>query len=75
MVWRVVVVVVVDECDDDEREVDWRMRVVVQVVVEQMRIVLRMVPPLDVVVVETWLRLLSEQFQSPLHSKRVEDWT
>lgn len=76
MVWRVVVVVVVDECDDDEREVDWRMRIVV---VEQMRIVLRMVPPLDVVVVETWLRLLSEQFQSPLHSKRVEElmphWT
>ena len=67
MVWRVVVVV--DECDDDERAVDWRRRIAVQVVVEQM-IVLPMVPPFDVGFVETWLW---EQCWSLLLVKRMEE--
>ena len=73
MVWRVVVVV--DECDDDERAVDWRRRIAVQVVVEQM-IVLPMVPPFDVGFVETWLMmmLLWEQCWSRLLlAKRMEE--
>lgn len=59
MVWRLVVVVVVDE--RDERGVDWRKKIVVQAVEVEPMIALRMVPPLDVMVVETWLLLLLEQ--------------
>lgn len=56
MVWRVVVVV--GECDDGERTVGWKRRIVVQVVVEPM-IVLPMEPPFDVEFVETWLHFLT----------------
>lgn len=52
-------VVVVDE--RDERGVDWRKKIVVQAVEVEPMIALRMVPPLDVMVVETWLLLLLEQ--------------